>query len=47
MINLKSGQIVQGGSTISSQLIRNNLWLNERRSLWKKLQEFILALRLN
>ncbi|EKD66225.1 MAG: 1A family penicillin-binding protein [uncultured bacterium (gcode 4)] len=47
IINLKSGQIVQGGSTISSQLIRNNLWLNERRSLWKKLQEFILALRLN
>lgn len=45
--NIKSGQIVQGGSTISSQLIRNNLWLNERRSLWKKVLEFILAIRLN
>jgi len=34
---------VQGGSTIEAQLLRNRLWLNEKRTLSKKLKEFLLA----
>ncbi|MEF2175110.1 MAG: transglycosylase domain-containing protein, partial [Candidatus Absconditabacteria bacterium] len=45
--NIKSGKVVQGASTISSQLIRNQNWLNEERTLMKKLKEFYLARSLN
>lgn len=45
--NIKSKKVVEWGSTISAQLIRNNLWLNEKRDLSKKLLEFLYAMRLN
>ena len=45
--NLNAGKIIEGGSTLSSGLIRNTFWLNEKRNLAKKLEEFILAIRLN
>ncbi len=45
--NIKAGRVIEWGSTISSQFIRNNLWLNESRSLGRKMLEFIYALRLN
>ncbi|MDD2516270.1 MAG: transglycosylase domain-containing protein [Candidatus Gracilibacteria bacterium] len=45
--NIKSRKIVEGGSTISSQFIRNNFWLNEKRSFGKKILEFVYAMRLN
>lgn len=37
----------QGASTIDAQLIRNLFWLNERRTVDKKVKEFFLAHRLN
>lgn len=45
--NIKSGKIVEWGSTISSQFIRNNLWLNDDRWIFKKALEFVYAIRLN
>ncbi len=45
--NIQAWKIIEWGSTISSQFIRNNLWLNEKRSFWKKALEFIYAIRLN
>ncbi|MDD2486753.1 MAG: transglycosylase domain-containing protein [Candidatus Gracilibacteria bacterium] len=45
--NIKAGKIVEGGSTISSQYIRNNLWLNDSRGVVKKSMEFLYAIRLN
>lgn len=40
-----AGKVVEGGSTISMQLVRNRLWLNESRGLGKKLLEAALAIR--
>ncbi|MDD4151504.1 MAG: transglycosylase domain-containing protein [Candidatus Gracilibacteria bacterium] len=45
--NLKAGKILEGASTIDSQVIRNSLWLNETRNYKKKIEEFIYALALN
>ena len=45
--NIKARKIVEWWSTISSQYIRNNLWLNEDRWISKKILEFIYAIRLN
>lgn len=42
--NLKRGQIVSGGSTISMQVIR--LSSKQPRTVWQKLKEVILAVRL-
>lgn len=41
--NLKAGRIVEGGSTITQQLARN-LYLDQDRSLIRKLNETLLAL---
>ncbi len=41
--NLVAGRIVQGGSTISQQLAKN-VFLTPRRTLKRKVQEFLLAL---
>ncbi|WP_225975371.1 penicillin-binding protein 1C [Panacibacter ginsenosidivorans] len=43
--NIKNGSVVSGGSTLTMQVIRMHEQNNER-SLWNKLKETILALRL-
>ncbi len=43
--NMKAGGVVQGGSTITQQLVKN-FYLNQQRSLWRKLQEAMMALLL-
>lgn len=45
--NIRAGKVIEWGSTLSSGLIRNTLWLNEKRTLSKKLLEFVYAVRLN
>lgn len=44
--NIKAGKIVQGGSTLTMGLVRNSLWLNDDRTLWKKIAEIFYAIRL-
>jgi monofunctional biosynthetic peptidoglycan transglycosylase len=39
------GHLGRGASTITQQLAKN-LWLGEERTLWRKLREYFLALRL-
>jgi membrane peptidoglycan carboxypeptidase len=46
MKNLTSGEIEQGGSTISQQLIKNRI-LSNKRDINRKVREIILAIRLN
>ncbi|MBX2807421.1 MAG: penicillin-binding protein 1B [Cellvibrionaceae bacterium] len=43
--NIKAAGVVQGGSTITQQLVKN-FYLNQRRSLWRKVQEAMMALLL-
>jgi penicillin-binding protein 1A len=45
--NAERGRIVQGGSTITQQLVRNLYIGDERRTLRRKLKEACLALRLS
>jgi penicillin-binding protein 1A len=42
-VNLSSGQLVQGGSTLTQQLAKN-LFLEPDRTLGRKMQELVLAL---
>ena len=44
--NLTSGEIEQGGSTISQQLVKNRI-LSQRRDLNRKIREVLLARELN
>jgi penicillin-binding protein 1A len=44
--NVSSGQVVQGGSTITQQLVKERI-LNSKRDVHRKIKEIILALRLN
>lgn len=43
LVNLQNGSIVEGGSTITQQLVRN-LFLTQDRSLTRKLEEVVLAI---
>lgn len=45
LVNLKAGKTVQGGSTLTQQLIKNML-LTRERSLWRKFQEMIMSILL-
>ncbi len=43
--NLQAGRIVQGGSTLTQQLVKN-FYLDRRRNLWRKVNEALMALSL-
>jgi len=45
LANARERRVVQGGSTITQQLVKN-LYVGDRRSLWRKLREVPLALLL-
>ncbi|MCB1878945.1 MAG: penicillin-binding protein 1B [Gammaproteobacteria bacterium] len=44
--NLRAGGLVQGGSTLTQQLIKN-LYLTQERTLWRKLNEAAMAVILD
>ncbi len=44
-VNWRAGEVKQGGSTITQQLIKNH-FLTQERTLWRKLREIPLALAL-
>jgi penicillin-binding protein 1B len=44
--NLKAGAVVQGGSTLTQQLVKN-FYLTDQQTLWRKLIEAPMALLLN
>ncbi len=45
--NFEAWNVVEWASTISSQVIRNNYWLNNKRTFLLKIKEFYLSLALN
>ncbi|MCX7970676.1 MAG: transglycosylase domain-containing protein [Negativicutes bacterium] len=42
LVNLQAGQVVQGGSTIDQQLVKN-VWLNDQPTFDRKLTEAVFA----
>ena len=45
IVNVRAGEIVEGGSTITQQLAKN-LFLTEEKTLKRKLKELILAIKI-
>ncbi len=45
-VNVRAGQIEQGGSTLTQQLVRS-YFLDSRQTLWRKLREAVMALALD
>jgi len=45
VVNVQSGRVVQGGSTLTQQLVKN-FFLSSQRSLWRKVNEAIMSLLL-
>lgn len=43
--NLRALRIVEGGSTITQQLVRNALVRDTRRTVWRKIKEMLCAVR--
>jgi len=43
VVNLRSGELQQGGSTLTQQLVKN-YFLDNRRTLWRKIREAAMAL---
>lgn len=43
LVNLKAGEIRQGGSTLTQQLVKS-YFLDNRRTLWRKMRESVMAL---
>ena len=43
VVDLRAGRVVQGGSTLTQQLAKN-LFLERKRTMWRKAQEAVLAI---
>ena len=45
-VNVKAGKVLQGGSTLTQQLVKN-FYLDSDRTLWRKVQEALMAVLLD